>query len=125
MQLNLLKPRLQVGDGVVIRHEVIELLREIGKQSSIAGAAREREMEFRTAWGFIQDLNAALEKPAVIVVKMQGPGGRGSQLTPLGIALIEEFDKIDSACQAAARRGIAAIRRQIDRAPDAFPTDDQ
>ncbi|WP_078196389.1 winged helix-turn-helix domain-containing protein [Cupriavidus necator] len=123
MQLQLLKPRLQVGGGLVIRHEAIELLRAIGQQSSIAGAARELGMEFRTAWGYIRDLNESLKKPVVVVVKTRGAGGRGSQLTPLGLALIMEFDKIDSACQVAARRALASIERQIARASDTFPTD--
>lgn len=113
MKVMLQKPRLQVGDGFVIRHEIVELLRAVGRHSSISAAAKERGMEFRTAWGFVQALNEALKRPVIEVVPMRGRGGRGSVLTSLGAALIEQFDKIESACEVAAHSEIAEIERQI------------
>lgn len=114
MNVFLQKPRIQIGD-FVIRHEMIELLRAVGTHSSISAAAKERGMEFRRAWGFVQALNETLKRPVVQVVSMRGRGrgGRGSVLTPLGAALIEQFDKIESACELATRSEIAEMERRI------------
>ncbi|MEX2126264.1 MAG: hypothetical protein WD795_20395 [Woeseia sp.] len=77
----------QVGPGKV------ELLRNIGKQRSIAAAARAMGMSYRRAWLLVDEMNQLFNKP--VVAKWHGGKEKGgASLTALGEELIKDYDAV-------------------------------
>lgn len=94
----------QIGPGK------IDLLRRIGKQQSIAAAAREMGMSYRRAWLLVDELNRMLASP--VVAKWQGGTSRGgASLTELGEKLVRTYDAMVKVSSKASRSLLDEIGR--------------
>jgi len=67
------------------------LISSIGRTGSLSSAAGEMGMSYRHAWGVIRHLEEELGEPLVIS-KRGGKNGGRTELTPLGVELMEEFE---------------------------------
>ena len=78
----------------------LELLAAIHASGSVSGAARRVGLSYRSAWLWVEQLNAAWGKP--LVAKIQGgPGGGGAALSPAAHGLLE----LARRCEQAAGEG--------------------
>jgi molybdate transport system regulatory protein len=94
--------RVMSGETIAIGPGKIALLAAIDETRSITAAARSIDMSYRRAWILVDELNAALKKPAVRSAK-GGEHGGGSELTPAGAVLVSVYRRIESrAAQACA-----------------------
>ncbi len=96
-----IRPRVRLGVAVLIGPGKIELLRAVALSGSISAAARELGMGYKRAWSLLDELQRACTKP-LIETSAGGSGGGGAQVTVAGLALIEIYDELDSACAQAA-----------------------
>src|SRR3954468_21541206 len=104
--------RLDLTSGDRIGPGKIALLEAIRKSGSISAAARELGMSYRRAWLLVEQLNDALEEPAVTAA----PGGRqggGAVLTPVGIRIIALYRSIEGIARASAREEFRAMSKLV------------
>ncbi|WP_207462350.1 substrate-binding domain-containing protein [Azospirillum sp. SYSU D00513] len=71
-----------LGGETIALGQTLALLERIGTDRSLAGAAEALGLSYRTAWGRLQALEAALGQPLVVKTK-----GHGSVLTAFGAEL--------------------------------------
>lgn len=76
------------------------LLREIEKNGSLAGAAKELKMSYRAAWGRLRKVQTSLGCP---LVEKQGGNKGGYSLTEFGRRILETYED----CMAQAERNVA------------------
>jgi molybdate transport system regulatory protein len=77
------------------------ILIAIEEYGSILAAAKHLEMSYRAVWGKIKATEERLGHP-LLVRKAGGAQGGGSELTPLGKALVEQFRRLQDQTEAAA-----------------------
>jgi len=100
--------RIMTGDTIAIGPGKILLLEAIRQTGSLTAAARHIDMSYRRAWILVDELNRALKKPAVESAK-GGDRGGGSVLTPVGLRLVEQYRRIETAANAGCRNEIRAL----------------
>lgn len=71
----------------------LRILTAIEEQGSILAAAKELHMSYRAVWGKIKATEERLGRP-LLSRRVGGAQGGGSELTPLGRALIERFRQL-------------------------------
>ena len=71
----------------------LKILDAVERHGSILAAAKEMNMSYRAVWGKIQATEVRLGQP-LLHRKAGGARGGGSQLTPLGKALVERFRQL-------------------------------
>lgn len=71
----------------------LRILEAIERHGSILAAAKEFHMSYRAVWGKIKTTEKRLGQP-LLTRKVGGARGGGSELTPLGKALIEKFQRL-------------------------------
>jgi molybdate transport system regulatory protein len=91
----------------------VSLLEQIAAYGSISEAARQMGMSYKHAWSLVEDLNKLFRKP-VVAAKKGGQRGGGSELTPLGLAIVTRYRAIERAAETAAAPHIEALRREIE-----------
>lgn len=91
----------------------VELLEHIAAHGSISEGARQMGMSYKHAWTLVEDLNRVFGKP-VVSAKKGGQRGGGSELTPLGLAIVARYRAIQRAAEAAAAPHVDALRREIE-----------
>jgi molybdate transport system regulatory protein len=91
----------------------VELLEEIAAHGSISAGARAMHMSYKQAWTLVEDMNRLFRKP-VVAARKGGQRGGGSELTPLGPAIVTRYRAIERAAEAAAAPHIAALRQEIE-----------
>ncbi len=101
-----------VGPGKIA---LLERMRDCG---SLSQAARELDMSYRRAWQLLDSLNTSFNEP-VIVTSVGGKGGGGSEITPLGLALIETYRTLEAEITALAQQRFKPLRNRV--APAATP----
>ena len=103
--------RMRVAAGGVnaIGPGKIDLLEAIRATGSITSAAKSLDMSYRRAWLLMDELNRSLREPALASAK-GGQSGGGSELTALGIELIETYRRIEAT---AARACATDIKRLV------------
>ncbi|WP_439816041.1 winged helix-turn-helix domain-containing protein [Zavarzinia sp. CC-PAN008] len=106
-----LDPDGRIGPGK------IDLLEKIAAFGSISAAGRQMGMSYRRAWELVEELNTIFGKP-VVERQVGGRQGGGARLTALGLALVTRYRAIEQAAAAAATPHLAAIQREVERAPD-------
>ena len=104
-----LDPDGRIGPGKV------ELLEQIAAFGSISAGARQMKMSYKHAWALVDDMNRLFGKPVVAASK-GGRRGGGTELTPIGLAVVTRFRAIERAAEAAAAAHIAALQKEIDAA---------
>jgi len=106
--------RLDLPNGNRIGPGKIALLKAIRVEGSITAAARYLGMSYRRAWLLVQEINIALQQPAVTTTQ-GGANGSGAAVTPLGEKVIELYHSIEGITRASAHqefRAIAALVRE-------------
>jgi molybdate transport system regulatory protein len=103
--------KIDLGEGRQIGPGKIALLKAIAEQRSIAGAARSLSMSYRRAWLLVDEMNRDLGSP-VVETRVGGRGRGGARPTPLGEALVEEFEEITKAAERGAQPGLARLLKR-------------
>ncbi len=70
-----------------------QLLREIEKQGSIAGAARKLGLSYKKAWEYIKNMEKRIGKK-LVETKKGGAKGGGATLTETARELLKEFEAV-------------------------------
>jgi molybdate transport system regulatory protein len=107
-----IRPRVRLGDRVLIGPGKIELLRAVARQGSISGAARSLGMGYKRAWSLLDELQQASAEP-LIETSAGGTGGGGAKVTATALALIAEYDALEHACRDAAAPTLAKLARLL------------
>jgi molybdate transport system regulatory protein len=103
--------RLDLKNGDRIGPGKIALLEAIQAKGSIAAAARHLGISYRRAWLLVQQINHALQQPAIVTP-------RGSTVvTPLGGRVINLYRSIENLTRAAAFQELQEIARLTRRRP--------
>jgi len=108
--------RLDLTSGDRIGPGKIALLEAIQATGSISAAARQLGMSYRRAWLLVEQLNDALQQPAVTAA----PGGRqggGAVLTPIGERIIELYRSIEGIARSSAKEQFRAVGRLVRKSP--------
>jgi molybdate transport system regulatory protein len=79
----------------------LRILTAIEKHGSILGAAKELNMSYRAVWGKIKATEDRIGQ-ALVTRRAGGTRGGGSELTPLGKALVERFRQLQTMTETAA-----------------------
>lgn len=79
----------------------LRILRAVEEHGSIHLAAKVLNMSYRAVWGKIKATEDRLGKP-LLTRKVGGTKGGGSELTPLGKALVERFRHLQTLTETAA-----------------------
>lgn len=104
--------RIRQGDVLALGPGKVALLEAIGEHGSISAAARSLGMSYRRAWLLIDELNRSLKSPAT----HSGHGGRsggGSELTPVGVEIVDLYRGIEAQAYAACAARITALTALI------------
>ena len=104
--------RVTSGETISVGPGKIALLEAIQKTRSITAAAKSIGMSYRRAWMLIDELNAALKKPAVHSLK-GGEHGGGSEVTTTGQALVDVYRRIELHAAKACATEIKALLRLV------------
>jgi molybdate transport system regulatory protein len=104
--------RLDLPNGNQIGPGKIALLEAIRAEGSITGAARYLGMSYRRAWLLVQDINNALQQPAV-TTQQGGRHGSGATVTSVGEKVIELYHSIEGLTHTSAHQECQAITRLI------------
>ncbi|HZC57509.1 MAG TPA: LysR family transcriptional regulator [Xanthobacteraceae bacterium] len=102
--------RLDLPSGDRIGPGKIALLEAIRDTGSISAGARKVGMSYRRAWLLVEEINAALQEPAVTGITGGWQGG-GAVVTPVG----ERIIKIYRAIETSAGKSVAAEFRAVEK----------
>jgi len=95
-----------VGPGKIA---LLERMRDCG---SLSQAARELDISYRRAWQLLDSLNTSFNEP-VIVTSVGGKGGGGSEITKLGLALIDTYRALEDEVTALAQQRFKPLRTSV------------
>lgn len=109
-----IRPRVRLGDSVLIGPGKIELLRAVAEQGSISGAARSLGMGYKRAWSLLDELQRSIPAP-IIETAAGGSNGGGATVTDAGLALLTHYDELEHACRQAAAPALAKLGRLLRR----------
>ena len=101
-----LDPEGRIGPGK------IELLENIAAYGSISAAARRMDMSYKHAWDLVEEMNSLFGKP-LVSAQIGGKRGGGTQLTPVGLAVVSRFRAIERAATSAAEQHMEALQAEI------------
>lgn len=104
----ILSPRVKVNESLSLGPGKVRLLRCVGEYRSISGAARAMGIPYKRAWMLLNTMNEGLGRPVVETVA-GGRGGGGTRLTPLGAALLERYDALETRIREAAQTELKAL----------------
>jgi molybdate transport system regulatory protein len=110
----IIRPRVRLGDKVLIGPGKIDLLRAVAVHGSISGAARALGMGYKRAWSLLDELQRACPKP-LIETSAGGSGGGGARVTDAGQALIRHYGDLEAACRQAAAPALARLASLLHR----------
>jgi molybdate transport system regulatory protein len=81
-------------DGVrFLTPRAVELVKAVHETGSILAAAKEVHMAYPQAWDLLNSLNHVTPSP-IIIRRQGGTHGGGTFVTPFGLKLVAEFDKL-------------------------------
>ena len=113
-----MKPKVQFrlriyrDDSIAIGPGKIALLEAIAETGSISAAGRQLGMSYRRAWMLIDEMNRALNAPAVSTAAGGAHGG-GTALTAVGEQIVRHYRAVESTARMAAAADIAALTRLL------------
>ncbi|HVW73023.1 MAG TPA: LysR family transcriptional regulator [Rhizomicrobium sp.] len=94
--------------GVALGPGMVQLLERVAAHGSIRAAAASMNMSYRKAWLLIQKMQATFGG-AVVTSAIGGSTGGGSQLTELGVVLLETYRRIERHAAGAAESDLRAL----------------
>lgn len=109
-----IRPRVRLGESVLIGPGKIELLRAVAEQGSISAAARTLGMGYKRAWSLLDELQRSVPIP-LIETSAGGSKGGGAQVTAAGRALLAHYDELEQACRLAAEPALKKLDRLLRR----------
>jgi molybdate transport system regulatory protein len=112
--------RVVLNGGAVFGPGRAELLTNIHKLGSIAAAGRAMDMSYRRAWLLVEETTQDFGAP-VVVASPGGARGGGAGLTPLGLRLLDLYERMLARAGEAVSAEIAAMQALIAAKP---PTGD-
>ena len=92
----------------------IQLLKQIRERGSISAAGRAMDMSYKRAWDLVDEINRICGH-AVVQPQTGGKNGGGAMLTPLGIALVARYRKIERDAARAVRKELMLLKSYIGR----------
>jgi len=104
--------RVISGETIAVGPGKIDLLEAIARTHSITAAAKAIGMSYRRAWILVDEINAALKRPAVSSAK-GGEHGGGSRLTATGEALVELYRGIEARAAESCAAEIAGLVKLV------------
>jgi molybdate transport system regulatory protein len=72
-----------------------EILEAIRKTNSISKAAEAVGMSYRYVWNYLDQIKKVLNESSVTTVKGGKGGGGGANLTPMGMSLLKEYQRLE------------------------------
>lgn len=112
LRTDVIRPRVRLGDTVIIGPGKIELLRAVAAQGSISGAARVLGIGYKRAWSLLDELQRAIPTP-ILQTAAGGSRGGGASVTATGHALLAHYDELDRVCRDAALPALRKIDRLL------------
>lgn len=109
-----IRPRVRLGDAVLIGPGKIELLRAVAEHGSISTAARAVGMGYKRAWSLLDELQRAFPTP-IFETAAGGSRGGGATVTAAGHKLLEDYDELEQACRVAAEPALKKLQRLLTR----------
>jgi molybdate transport system regulatory protein len=109
-----IRPRIRLGEAVLIGPGKIELLRAVAEHGSISAAARALGMGYKRAWSLLDELQRAIPVP-IVETAAGGSKGGGAQVTAAGRELLKHYDELDLACRQAAEPALKKLDRLLRR----------
>ncbi len=85
---------VETKDGAFLGYGRIELLERIKQTGSLRKAALEMKLSYQQAWHLVNQMNARLDQPLVILHR-GGKGGGYAEVTPTGEKSITAFKKFN------------------------------
>lgn len=101
--------RLDLTSGDRIGPGKIALLEAIRDSGSISGGARKVGMSYRRAWLLVEEINTALQEPAVAALT-GGRHGGGAVITPVGERIIEIYRSIETTALKSVKNEFRAVK---------------
>lgn len=109
-----IRPRVRVGERIVIGPGKVELLRAVAEHGSISAAARSLGMGYKRAWSLLDELQRSI--PTLLIeTAVGGRQGGGAAVTAAGRALLQHYDELEQACRQAAAPALGKIARLLRR----------
>ena len=87
----------------------IALLEAIGREGSLAGAARALDMSYKRAWELVADINESFAEP-LVAAQTGGKAGGGAALTPRGEELVRHYRAIERKALSATASHLKALQ---------------
>lgn len=109
-----IRPRVRLGESVLIGPGKIELLRAVAEHGSISAAARALGMGYKRAWSLLDELQRSIPVP-IVETAAGGSKGGGAQVTAVGRSLLAHYDELDQACRLAAEPALKKLDRLLRR----------
>lgn len=109
-----IRPRVRLGEQVLIGPGKIALLRAVAEHGSISAAARAQGMGYKRAWSLLDELQRSFPVP-ILQTAAGGSKGGGTAITAAGQALLDHYDELERACRAAAAPVLDKIGRLLAR----------
>lgn len=109
-----IRPRIRLGESVLIGPGKVELLRAVAEHGSISAAARALGMGYKRAWSLLDELQRSIPVP-IIETATGGSKGGGAQVTAAGGELLKHYDELDTACRLAAEPALKKLDRLLRR----------
>jgi len=109
-----LLPRLRVlrGAEVALGPGKVALLEAIGRERTMAGAARALGMSYMRAWTLVRTMNRSFRRP--LVEAARGGAGRGAtRLTRAGTAVLRLYREMERRSLGAAAAPWRQLRRRL------------
>jgi molybdate transport system regulatory protein len=110
----IIRPRIRLGETVLIGPGKIELLRAVAEHGSISAAARALGIGYKRAWSLLDELQRSIPVP-IVETAAGGSKGGGAQVTAAGHALLKHYDELDAACRQAAEPALKKLDRLLRR----------
>ncbi|MGQ0611591.1 MAG: winged helix-turn-helix domain-containing protein [Paracoccaceae bacterium] len=90
-----LKLRLEFDGGLVMGPGKAALLEAIGREGSIAAAARALGMSYKRAWSLVEEMNDGFSAPLVLAAR-GGQKGGGAGISVAGTEVLTRFRALEA-----------------------------
>lgn len=96
----------------------ISLLEAIASEGSISAGAKRHKMSYRRAWQLVDEINQALQSPAVLTA-VGGRKGGGAVLTPEGQTLVRLYREVEAQALSSNHLALEQLRNLLSELPPA------
>lgn len=110
--------RIMIGKGLGMGPGKAAMLKAIQSTRSINAAGKQFGMSYRRAWLLVEEMNQLFASPLVIA-RRGGKGGGGAEITPLGLRVLHDYDKLMRVVSGSAE--FRSIARLLSGGKDARP----